>query len=114
MKTPNIFLAILGICVIVIILQSCKKDEPQPAKGIDLQLYEMAQETAGFTWYKNSDALLPKSSGSGHNYPLLRTRYNATAATQLDVDGKVSANASFPEESLVVKELIHQHVINIF
>ncbi|MCF8465012.1 MAG: cytochrome P460 family protein [Flavobacteriales bacterium] len=101
----NFVSGLFGLIILTITIQSCKKDEPEPAKGIDLQLYEMAQETAGFTWYKNSDALLDKSSGSGHNYPLLRTRYNSTAATQLDSDGKVSANASFPEGSFVVKEL---------
>jgi hypothetical protein len=68
-------------------------------------LLNMSQETSGFTWYKNSDAWLPKSAGSGHNYTSLRTRYNTTAATQLDGDEKVLANASFPDGSLVVKEL---------
>jgi len=106
-RITTIYWAIFSLAIIAVALQSCKKDEPQPAQGIDLQLYQMALETAGFTWYKNSDELLDKSAGSGHNYAKLRTRYNATAATQLDSDGKVAANASFPEESLVVKELIN-------
>ena len=84
-------------------LSSCKKeDEP---KGTDLELYEMAKVTEGFTWYMLSDGLLDKSAGSGHNYPFLRTRYNTEAATQLDPDGKIKPGASFPEGSLVVKEL---------
>lgn len=84
-------------------LDSCKKDED--LKGTDLQLFEMAKETQGFTWYMNSGELLPKSSGSGHNYPYLRTRYNTEASTQLDPDGKIKADAVFPEGSVVVKEL---------
>ncbi|MGB1317844.1 MAG: cytochrome P460 family protein, partial [Flavobacteriales bacterium] len=82
---------------------SCTKDEA--AVGIDLELLNMAEETAGFVWFKNSDEWLPKSSGSGHNYSGLRTRYNATAATQLDTEGKIRGNAAFPEGSLIVKEL---------
>lgn len=105
-NTITISWVLFATAIIIITLQSCKKEEAEPAKGVDLQLYEMAQETSGFVWYKNSDALLDKSSGSGHNFPSLRTRFNSIAATQLDTDGKVAANASFPEESFVVKELI--------
>jgi hypothetical protein len=54
---------------------------------------------------KNSSEFLTKSSGSGHPQSLLRTRYNSIAATQLDSLGKVKINASFPEGSLIVKEL---------
>ncbi|MCB9192122.1 MAG: cytochrome P460 family protein [Flavobacteriales bacterium] len=103
MKKYTIIRATFALSIIAITLQACKKDEA--AEGIDLQLFNMAQETNGFTWYKNSDAWLAKSSGSGHNYSSLRTRYNTTAATQLDGDGKILTNASFPDGSLIVKEL---------
>lgn len=99
----NLILSLFGLSLMAIAFQSCKKDEP--AVGIDLELLQMAEMTNGFTWYKDSDAWLAKSSGSGHNYTSLRTRYNATAATQLDAEGKVRSNASFPDGSLVVKEL---------
>ena len=101
MTTRNFVWVLFTSAIITITLQSCKKD----AEGIDLELLNMARETSGFVWYKNSDAWLAKSQGSGHNYISLRTRYNATAATQLDGDGKVMANASFPDGSLIVKEL---------
>lgn len=84
-------------------INSCKKDKV--ASEVDQQLFEMAKTTTGFVWYKNSDSLLGKSSGSGHAEPFLRTRYNSIAATQLDTNGKVQNNAVFPEGSLIVKEL---------
>lgn len=84
-------------------LNSCKKDKE--AEGIDKQLLDMAENTSGFTWYKNSNALLNKSSGSGHNYPFLRTRFNAIAANMLGQDGKIMDSITFSEGSLVVKEL---------
>ncbi len=89
------------------VFASCKKDKT--LDGIDLELFKMAQETAGFTWYKNTDALLPKSSGSGHNFPSLRTRFNTIAATQLDGAGKIESTAVFPEGSVIVKELINDN-----
>ena len=82
---------------------SCKKDEQ--ATGTDKELYDMAKVTSGFTWYKYSDELLDKSSGSGHNFPFLRTRFNETAAAYLDSTGKVIDGTVYPEGSLVVKEL---------
>lgn len=85
------------------LIQSCKKDEIDEVT--DERLFELSQSEDGFVWYKNSDRLLAKSSGSAHIYPFLRTRYNDIAATQLDEQGKVFENAQFPEGSLVVKEL---------
>lgn len=92
-----LFTLLLGVWTI----NSCKKEE----KDLDDELFEMAKETSGFVWYKNSSALLSKSSGSGHPQTSLRTRYNAIAATKLDANGKITAGASFPEGALIVKEL---------
>lgn len=103
MKKSKLVFAIMMLSLVSVITKSCKKEEP--AKGTDRELYEMALETDGFTWYKNADALLPKSSITGHSETLIRTRYNATAAAELTVDGKVKDNTVFPDGSLIVKEL---------
>lgn len=65
----------------------------------------MAQSSEGFTWFKNSEALLDKSSGSGHPQAFLRTRYNSIAAQQLGEDGRILPDAVFAEGALIVKEL---------
>jgi hypothetical protein len=85
------------------IWSSCKKEKE--AGETDQALYEMANSSNGFTWYKFSDTLLDKSSGSGHPQAFLRTRYNAAAATKLDSSGKIVNGAVFPEGALIVKEL---------
>ncbi len=103
MKKKTIIWATFSIAIVAISLQACKKDEP--AEGIDLDLLNMANETSGFVWFRNSDAWLPASSGTGHNYSNLRTRFNSTAATQLDASGEVVPNAQFPDGSLIAKEL---------
>lgn len=105
MKHAITFSVLAVIIIIISTLNSCKKDEV--ATGIDKQLLDMGKETGGFTWYKNSASLLNKSSGSGHNYPFLRTRYNSIAATVLDSTGKIISGSVFPDGSLVVKELFN-------
>lgn len=84
-------------------LSSCSKDDK--LEGIDKELYDMASSTSGYTWFENSSAYLDKSSGSGHNFPHLRTRFNATAASRLDSTGRIFADTTFPEGSMIVKEL---------
>jgi hypothetical protein len=95
------FFVLITLLLGVWTINSCKKKE----KELDEELFELAKETAGFVWYKNSSSLLSKSSGSGHPQTSLRTRYNAAAATKLDANGKITANATFPEGALIVKEL---------
>lgn len=98
------------ILIIIPIISSCDKEEKQildVAAETDTQLFMMATDASTkFEWYRFSDTLLSKSSGSGHGQAFLKTRFNDIAAAQLDVDGKVRSDAVFPEGSLVVKELI--------
>jgi len=97
----------IGLSTIIIscifIINSCKKD-PQTSTT-DQSLYDMAKSTTGFTWYQNSSILLARSSGSGHSQPFLRTRYNTIAASKLDSNGMIISGSTFPEGSLIVKEL---------
>lgn len=88
------------------ILISCKKDKV--LEDTDLKLYEMAEESNGFTWFKNSTDFLAKSSGTGHSQAFLRTKYNTIASTILDSTGKIIVGTSFPEGSLIVKELYNE------
>ncbi|MBK9671046.1 MAG: cytochrome P460 family protein [Bacteroidetes bacterium] len=99
-------LVISGIISLVFLIQACKKDEKVDPD--DTMLFEMSRSADGFKWFKNSPAFLAKSAGSGHTQALLRVRYNATAAAQLDSNGRIIAGSVFPEGSLIVKELIEQ------
>jgi hypothetical protein len=102
MKTLKIWLA---LAFIVPIYQSCKHDSQ--AGGIDLEMLQLARQSSEFVWYKHSPEFLNKSAGSGHSFPMLRTRYNAIAAAALDSAGNIPDGAIFPEGSLIVKELSH-------
>ncbi len=86
-------------------LVSCKK---KPT-GVDKEIVDQALTTSGYTWYKNSDAILDASSGSGHSDPKLRTRYNAIASSILNAEYKVMDGVDFPEGALIVKELYNKN-----
>lgn len=102
----RIILSVFMVIFIAVffLLQACSKDKaPDNADG---QLFDLTKDTTGYVWYKFSDTLLPRSSGSGHGQPYLRTRFNAIAANYLDGNGKVIAGTTFPEGSVIIKELI--------
>jgi hypothetical protein len=104
MKNTPTKVFVLSICLVLIwTLNACQKDKE--ATGTDKELYDMALINSGFTWFKNSNALLNKSAGSGHSQPFLKTRYNTIAAAKLDSMGKIIPGTLFPEGSLIVKEL---------
>ncbi|HNR20399.1 MAG TPA: cytochrome P460 family protein [Bacteroidia bacterium] len=108
MKKEKILSLLMLTVIIAVSFNSCKKkDDDDEPTAFDTELYNMAKETSGFVWFKNSSSALPKSSGTGHSQPFLRTRYNAAAATQLDSTGQILTGATFPENSLIVKELLN-------
>jgi len=90
----------LFIFIVLISLTNCKKE----ASGEDKILFDKSISTSGFTYYKGSDAILPSSNPSAHN-PFFRMRYNATALNAMTDNGKLPVGASFPDGSLIVKEL---------
>lgn len=98
------YILIISFAIVAIVFNACKNDE-QDAVGIDKEMYDLSKTTAGFSWYKFSAALLPKSAGTGHPESLVRTRYNSIAAAMLDSAGTVQSGIVFPQGSLIVKEL---------
>ncbi|OFX95407.1 MAG: hypothetical protein A2X06_13435 [Bacteroidetes bacterium GWC2_40_22] len=103
MKTKQLSGATILLSFVILLASGGCKNEKQ-AEGTDKLLYDMAKETTGFTWYKKSDALLNTTSGSGHSFPFLRTRYNQIAAAKLNDNGQIIAGSTFPEGSVIVKE----------
>ena len=91
---------------------------PSPAGGAaqisDAEVSARARAAGGWTYYKNRTDTLLRSAGSGHGETRLRTRFNGPAAAQLDASGKVRVGASFPDSSLIVKELYSGSVLSRF
>lgn len=120
--TPCRGLRLLAVVLVVSLTAACggsdggtgPSDDPGPvgAELTDAQVSALARATTGWTYYKNRPDTLMRSAGSGHAEARVRTRFDATAATQLDAGGKVRAGAVFPDSSLIVKELIIGSTLN--
>ncbi len=83
---------------------SCGK-ETEPEINTDKEVFDLIKSVSTKHYFYNSDALLQTSDGSGHAQPFLRVWYNDAAAGVLGSDGRILENISFPDGSLVVKEL---------
>lgn len=81
------------------LMLACKKEESSTE---DSKLYEAVKDN-NFVYYKGNNAILNAKGGSPHGD--FKLRFNATAAAALGADGKLPAGASFPEGSIVLKEI---------
>ncbi len=96
-KTVLTFFAAL---LLVVFLSQCKK---KPTEA-DKMLFDKSKVTTGFTYYQNNSSVMASSPQSAHN-PFFRVRFNAVAWAALTDSGRLPAGGSFPEGSLIVKEL---------
>ena len=88
----------------------CSSD---PLKGLapgtgapvsDAALFALSRGDQSWSFYKRSATPIVRSSRP-HAESQALVRYNARAATQLDAAGKIRSGASFPDSSVIVKEL---------
>lgn len=71
----------------------------------DEALRQAVTARSAWAFFRNNANRLSRSAGSGHSEPQLRTQYNPRAAAMLDANGRVRAGATFPDSSIIVKEL---------
>lgn len=92
-----------GPIVILLLFFSCTKD-----RGIldgqltDEKLFMLTADTVNATWYQNGQFLSP-AGGSPHG--TFKLRFNPVAASVLDSTGELPVNGTFPDSSLLVKEV---------
>jgi hypothetical protein len=96
-KSTTIFL--FAFLTFLLLITSCSKTTNE-----DKSLYEKVKSDAGFAFYKNNTTVLQSSGSSPHN-AYFRMRYNSIAINAMTDNGKLPGGGSFPEGSLVVKEL---------
>ena len=112
MKSSSLF--VLLICTL-----GCSSDPLRglsPGTGVavtDADLVRLIKTDPSWTFYKRSATPITRSSRPHPDAQAL-TRYNTRAATQLDAAGKVRAGASFPDSSIIVKELSNASVIGTY
>jgi len=79
----------------------------------DGDLFRLAQPASAWVYYKRSTTPIVRESVP-HPAQQILVRFNPTAATQLDVQGKVRAAAFFPDSSVIVKELYNGGAITSY
>jgi len=92
----------------VIFAEACSENETvsetRAKTYTDSELFSLAQ-TGTFSFYKNnSDTLLFTPNGGGHG-GFIRVKFNPIANAALTDNGKLPLNSTFPNGSLVVKEI---------
>ena len=80
-----------------IVISSCKKE-----KHTNEDLYEESK-ASGLTFYKNKDSILSPAGGSPHG--TFKLKFNSAATVAFDSNGKLPAGGTFPNGSLIVKEV---------
>ncbi len=67
-------------------------------------VFKEINTNSDYTFYKNDSSILPSSPESAHT-AFFRVRFNAKAASALTDNGKLPVNGTFPEGSIIVKDL---------
>ena len=103
----------------VILGGACKNDllsglEPGSGPTVsDADLKTLIQANPNWVYYKRSTTPITRSSVP-HPEQQALVRFNPQASTQLDASGKVKTAASFPDSSVIVKELSTNGVLGTY
>ena len=99
----------VGLAFALLLAYSCSKEnDPGPAittGNIDSILFVQSNAASEqFLPYQNNDSIRRSANSSGHS-PYFKVRMNAKARSVLGADGRLPTGASFPEGSIIVKDL---------
>lgn len=102
------FTAVLILSISIINFHACRKDKG--TTDIDKQLYNEVMQ-ADTTYYQNGNVL---SGAAASPHGSFRLRFNSIAAGALDINGELPAGNTFPDGSLIVKEIISGGEISLY
>lgn len=92
---------ILSIIVVsALLFSSCKKDEEEEKKDNKDLYCEIGKP--GYTYYAGTQQIV---EGLGGAHGFIKVRFNSIAAAALDSTGKLPIGSSFPQGSVIVKEI---------
>ena len=86
----------LFLSIALLVIYSCAK------KRVNQDLFKESTST-DLVFYKNKDTIYAPAGTSPHGP--FKLKFNSTAASAFGPDGKLPVGESFPEGSLIVKEL---------
>ncbi len=109
MKNKKILFTVFGVLMLLCItgyvyLKYPKNTIQQSLK--DDALYKWVSSEKDYMYYTNNPAIIPTSEETERAHDnFMRTRFNKTAASVLDSSGRLPKGASFPDSSIIVKEI---------
>ncbi len=75
----------------------------------DDNLFKWVSAEKDIIYYKNNSAIIPTSEETERAHDnFMRVRFNNIAASVLDTTGKLRNGASFPDSSIIVKEIFSE------
>ncbi len=105
MKKILYIFSALTLCLPIACKKEEQKEDPALAKGLtDESMYASVKDNSGYVYYKN-DASIKASSKSTAHGTWFNLLFNSVASAALTDNGKLPVGVSFPEGSIVVKEL---------
>ena len=101
-KYINIFSILL---MLIVTTTTCKRNPTvDPNTGItDKALFELVTNS-GLFYYQNNASYIASDPSSPHD-KFMRVNFNAKASSALGPDGKLPPGVTFPDSSLIVKEI---------
>lgn len=102
MKTIN---QLLVLATLALTFASCQK------KKLNEELYESSKAT-DLQFYKNNDTIYSGAGSSPHGS--FKLKFNGIAVAALGADGKLHTGATFPNGSVIVKEVYTDGVPSLY
>ena len=102
------FIIISLLATIIVVMQSCKKNKNDTDS--DNALYSEVK-ASGYSFYQNG-TILSAASASPHGS--FKLRFNGTAQSALDSTGELPSGHSFPNGSIIVKEVYSGGSLNLY
>lgn len=102
------------VCLLAVLSSflGCTKDvgiNPSLAYN-DLALYDSCQNPSHVYYKNDSQTILPGNTGHG----TFKLRFNRTAKSVLDNDGKLPAGFNFPNGSMIIKDIYSGANLNLY
>lgn len=95
----NTSFVLLTAILSIVVIQACKKNKAD--KAADKELFDELTQS-GYSYYQGGNIL---SGVSPSPHGAFKLRFNSIAQAALDTTGELPTGASFPNESIIVKEL---------
>lgn len=101
----KLFYLLIPISTLLVLTTSCKEEDKDTEE--DNALYEEITSITEYYFYKNNEDYVVSSDESPHN-DYFRVKFNSVANEVLTDNGKLPEDGTFPDGSIIIKELYNE------